>query len=116
MNTGDPMDAEPVGIPRLAVRPGLGIPVPGAAGPEADDYTARTDPPADTSRKSPPANRPPPPKVPPVTESRPSVLSVRVHNADRSRTAAAFLTHLGRDEIETRVLGLLAELGIEAAA
>ncbi|MFG2692478.1 hypothetical protein [Kitasatospora sp. NPDC048407] len=35
-------------IERLAVHPRLGIPVPGGTDPEVDDYTARTDPAADT--------------------------------------------------------------------
>ncbi|WP_443059849.1 hypothetical protein [Streptomyces sp. NBC_00467] len=56
---------------------------------------------------------------------RPSVLFVCVHNAGRSQMAAALLTHFAgaevevrpiRDEIEQRVRGLPAELGITATA
>ncbi|MFC8453091.1 hypothetical protein [Kitasatospora sp. NPDC057223] len=35
-------------IERLSPRPRLGIPVPGGTDPEVDDYTARTDPAADS--------------------------------------------------------------------
>ena len=73
--------------------------------------------------------------------STPSILFVCVHNAGRSQIAAAFLTHLAgervrvrsagsepadqvnpvavrpiRDEIERRIRGLLAELGIPSPA
>lgn len=36
---------------------------------------------------------------------RPSVLFVCVHNAGRSQMAAAFLTHLGGDQVEVRSAG-----------
>ncbi|MGW2369440.1 arsenate reductase ArsC [Streptomyces sp. NPDC001667] len=49
--------------------------------------------------------RPPPRKVPPVSEPKPSVLFVCVHNAGRSQMAAAFLTHLGGDRVEVRSAG-----------
>ncbi|MFD7732185.1 hypothetical protein ACFV6F_17570 [Kitasatospora phosalacinea] len=42
------LDAVEKLIERLAVHPRLGIPVPGGTDPEVDDYTARTDPAADT--------------------------------------------------------------------
>jgi arsenate reductase (thioredoxin) len=40
-----------------------------------------------------------------MNSARPSVLFVRVHNAVRSQTAAAFLTHLAGDRIEVRSAG-----------
>ncbi|MEU5420364.1 arsenate reductase ArsC [Streptomyces sp. NPDC020667] len=49
--------------------------------------------------------RPPPRKVPPVSESKPSVLFVCVHNAGRSQMAAAWLTHLAGDRVEVRSAG-----------
>ncbi|MFJ5927631.1 hypothetical protein ACIQF6_34050 [Kitasatospora sp. NPDC092948] len=42
------LDAVEKLIERLTVHPRLGIPVPGGTDPEVDDYTARTDPAADT--------------------------------------------------------------------
>ncbi|MFD9061851.1 hypothetical protein ACFVZ3_10050 [Kitasatospora purpeofusca] len=42
------LDAVEKLVERLAVHPRLGIPVPGGTAPEVDDYTARTDPAADT--------------------------------------------------------------------
>jgi hypothetical protein len=35
-------------VERLAIHPRLGVPIPGGADPEVDDYTARTEPAADT--------------------------------------------------------------------
>ncbi|MFH8474588.1 arsenate reductase ArsC [Streptomyces sp. NPDC018000] len=40
-----------------------------------------------------------------MSESKPSVLFVCVHNAGRSQMAAAFLTHLSRGRIEVRSAG-----------
>ncbi len=42
------LDAVEKLVERLAVHPRLGIPVPGGTDPEVDDYTARTDPAADS--------------------------------------------------------------------
>ncbi len=42
------LDAVEKLLERLAVHPRLGIPVPGGTDPEVDDYTAGTDPAADT--------------------------------------------------------------------
>ncbi|MFJ7250154.1 hypothetical protein ACIQWA_36720 [Kitasatospora sp. NPDC098652] len=42
------LDAVEKLVERLAIFPRLGIPVPGGTDPEVDDYTARTDPAADT--------------------------------------------------------------------
>ncbi|MFJ4185516.1 hypothetical protein [Kitasatospora sp. NPDC089509] len=42
------LDAVEKLVERLAVLPRLGIPVPGGTDPEVDDYTARTDPAADS--------------------------------------------------------------------
>ncbi|MFE2412300.1 hypothetical protein ACFXDE_28530 [Kitasatospora sp. NPDC059408] len=42
------LDAVEKLVERLALYPRLGIPVPGGTDPEVDDYTARTDPAADT--------------------------------------------------------------------
>jgi len=42
---------------------------------------------------------------PGTSAKRPSVLFVCVHNAGRSQMAAAYLTHLGRGEIEVRSAG-----------
>ncbi|MET8629614.1 hypothetical protein ABZW30_38795 [Kitasatospora sp. NPDC004669] len=42
------LDAVEKLVERLAIHPRLGIPVPGGTDPEVDDYTARTDPAADT--------------------------------------------------------------------
>jgi arsenate reductase len=36
---------------------------------------------------------------------KPSVLFVRVHNADRSQKAAAWLTHLAGDRVDVRSAG-----------
>jgi len=40
-----------------------------------------------------------------MTDSKPSVLFVCVHNAGRSQMAAGFLTHLAGDRIEVRSAG-----------
>jgi len=40
-----------------------------------------------------------------VSEPKPSVLFVCVHNAGRSQMAAAFLTHLAGDRVEVRSAG-----------
>ncbi|SEL97611.1 Protein-tyrosine-phosphatase [Streptacidiphilus jiangxiensis] len=40
-----------------------------------------------------------------MSQSRPSVLFVCVHNAGRSQMAAAFLTHLGQGSVEVRSAG-----------
>ncbi|GGV80979.1 arsenate reductase [Streptomyces gelaticus] len=40
-----------------------------------------------------------------MSESKPSVLFVCVHNAGRSQMAAAFLTHLAEDRVEVRSAG-----------
>ncbi|MFI0743067.1 arsenate reductase ArsC [Streptomyces sp. NPDC021100] len=40
-----------------------------------------------------------------MSESKPSVLFVCVHNAGRSQMGAAFLTHLGGDGVEVRSAG-----------
>jgi arsenate reductase (thioredoxin) len=40
-----------------------------------------------------------------VSESKPSVLFVCVHNAGRSQMAAAFLTHLSEGRVEVRSAG-----------
>ncbi|RKE02957.1 hypothetical protein [Streptomyces sp. TLI_171] len=42
------LDAVEKLVERLAIHPRLGIPVPGGSDPGIDDYTARTDPAADT--------------------------------------------------------------------
>ncbi|MGE7439522.1 hypothetical protein [Kitasatospora sp. NPDC001175] len=42
------LDAVEKLVERLALYPRLGIPVPGGADPEVDDYTARTDPASDS--------------------------------------------------------------------
>ncbi|MDH6107865.1 hypothetical protein P3T36_006324 [Kitasatospora sp. MAP12-15] len=42
------LDAVEKLVERLAIHPRLGIPVPGGTDPEVDDYTARTDPAADS--------------------------------------------------------------------
>ncbi|MFJ2781568.1 hypothetical protein [Kitasatospora sp. NPDC087315] len=44
----DELDAVEKLVERLAIHPRLGIPVPGGTDPEVDDYTARTDPAADS--------------------------------------------------------------------
>ncbi|MFG2396485.1 arsenate reductase ArsC [Streptomyces lydicus] len=65
-----------------------------------------------------------------MTDARkPSVLFVCVHNAGRSQMAAAFLTHLGGDQVEVRSAGsapadtvnpavveAMAEVGIDLSA
>ncbi|MEU6014704.1 arsenate reductase ArsC [Streptomyces sp. NPDC047515] len=64
-----------------------------------------------------------------MSESKPSVLFVCVHNAGRSQMAAAFLTHLGGDRVEVRSAGsapagavnpaavqAMAEVGIDMSA
>ncbi|MGK4583070.1 arsenate reductase ArsC [Kitasatospora sp. HPMI-4] len=64
-----------------------------------------------------------------MSESKPSVLFVCVHNAGRSQMAAAFLTHLGRERVEVRSAGsapadtvnpavvqAMAEVGIDISA
>ncbi|MEU9111071.1 arsenate reductase ArsC [Streptomyces sp. NPDC048483] len=40
-----------------------------------------------------------------MSESKPSVLFVCVHNAGRSQMAAAFLSHLGQGQVEVRSAG-----------
>ncbi|GAB1325674.1 arsenate reductase ArsC [Streptomyces sennicomposti] len=40
-----------------------------------------------------------------MSETKPSVLFVCVHNAGRSQMAAAFLTHLGADQVQVRSAG-----------
>ena len=40
-----------------------------------------------------------------MPDPRPSVLFVCIHNAGRSQMAAAFLTHLGRDQVQVRSAG-----------
>ncbi|MFF7266341.1 arsenate reductase ArsC [Streptomyces sp. NPDC008159] len=63
------------------------------------------------------------------TSATPSVLFVCVHNAGRSQMAAAFLTHLGADQVQVRSAGsapadtvnpavveALAEVGIDISA
>ncbi|MFF4169481.1 arsenate reductase ArsC [Streptomyces sp. NPDC001744] len=40
-----------------------------------------------------------------MSETKPSVLFVCVHNAGRSQMAAAFLTHLGADRVQVRSAG-----------
>ncbi|MFI1257111.1 arsenate reductase ArsC [Streptomyces netropsis] len=40
-----------------------------------------------------------------MSETKPSVLFVCVHNAGRSQMAAAFLSHLGGDHVEVRSAG-----------
>ncbi|MEX2982339.1 arsenate reductase ArsC [Streptomyces sp. C36] len=40
-----------------------------------------------------------------MSETKPSVLFVCVHNAGRSQMGAAFLTHLGGDRVEVRSAG-----------
>ncbi|MFD5610555.1 hypothetical protein [Kitasatospora sp. NPDC127060] len=44
----DELDVVEKLVERLSAHPRLGIPVPGGADPEVDDYTARTDPAAVT--------------------------------------------------------------------
>ncbi|MFJ6215720.1 arsenate reductase ArsC [Streptomyces sp. NPDC092296] len=64
-----------------------------------------------------------------MSESKPSVLFVCVHNAGRSQMAAAFLTRLGQGRVEVRSAGsapadtvnpavvqAMAEVGIDIAA
>jgi arsenate reductase (thioredoxin) len=64
-----------------------------------------------------------------VSESKPSVLFVCVHNAGRSQMAAAFLTHLSQGRVEVRSAGsapadavnpaavqAMAEVGIDLSA
>jgi protein-tyrosine-phosphatase len=64
-----------------------------------------------------------------VSEAKPSVLFVCVHNAGRSQMAAAFLTHLAEGGIEVRsagsapadqvnpaVVAAMAEVGIDVSA
>ncbi|MDT0492762.1 arsenate reductase ArsC [Streptomyces griseus] len=64
-----------------------------------------------------------------MSEPRPSVLFVCVHNAGRSQMAAAFLAHLSRGEVEVRSAGsapadavnpaavrVMAEVGIDLSA
>ncbi|GAA2991339.1 arsenate reductase ArsC [Streptomyces lactacystinicus] len=64
-----------------------------------------------------------------MSESKPSVLFVCVHNAGRSQMAAAFLTRLGGDRVEVRSAGsapadsvnpaavrAMAEVGIDLSA
>ena len=64
-----------------------------------------------------------------MTETRPTVLFVCVHNAGRSQMAAAFLSHLSAGEVEVRSAGsapadqvnpaavqAMAEVGIDIAA
>jgi arsenate reductase len=51
-------------------------------------------------------DRTPRPEGPdPMTDTKPSVLFVCVHNAGRSQMAAGFLTHLAGDRIEVRSAG-----------
>lgn len=64
-----------------------------------------------------------------MSESKPSVLFVCVHNAGRSQMAAAFLSHVGQGRVEVRsagsapadsvnpaVIEAMAEAGIDIAA
>ncbi|MFI6062894.1 arsenate reductase ArsC [Streptomyces sp. NPDC051286] len=64
-----------------------------------------------------------------MSETKPSVLFVCVHNAGRSQMAAAFLTHLAGDPVEVRSAGsapadavnqaavqAMAEVGIDMSA
>ena len=64
-----------------------------------------------------------------MSESKPSVLFVCVHNAGRSQMAAAFLSHVGQGRVEVRSAGsapaetvnpavveAMAEAGIDIAA
>ncbi|MFI7102431.1 arsenate reductase ArsC [Streptomyces sp. NPDC050161] len=64
-----------------------------------------------------------------MSESKPSVLFVCVHNAGRSQMAAAFLTHLSEGRVEVRSAGsvpadtvnpaaveAMAEIGIDVSA
>ncbi|MGA5699843.1 arsenate reductase ArsC [Peterkaempfera bronchialis] len=64
-----------------------------------------------------------------MSESKPSVLFVCVHNAGRSQMAAAFLTHLSEGRVEVRSAGsapadavnpaavqVMAEVGIDMSA
>ncbi|MFJ2776710.1 MULTISPECIES: arsenate reductase ArsC [unclassified Kitasatospora] len=64
-----------------------------------------------------------------MSESRPSVLFVCVHNAGRSQMAAAFLTHRAGDRVEVRsagsapaatvnpaVVAAMAEVGVDISA
>ncbi|MEV4432230.1 arsenate reductase ArsC [Streptomyces sp. NPDC049555] len=64
-----------------------------------------------------------------MSETKPSVLFVCVHNAGRSQMGAAFLTHLGGDRVEVRSAGsapaetvnpavveAMAEVGIDISA
>ncbi|MEU0133085.1 arsenate reductase ArsC [Streptomyces sp. NPDC006296] len=64
-----------------------------------------------------------------MSETKPSVLFVCVHNAGRSQMAAAFLTHLSQGRVEVRSAGsapaaslnpvavaAMAELGIDLSA
>ncbi|MEV0847675.1 arsenate reductase ArsC [Streptomyces sp. NPDC049954] len=64
-----------------------------------------------------------------MSETRPSVLFVCVHNAGRSQMAAAFLTHLSQGEVEVRSAGsapaddvnpaavqAMAEIGVDLSA
>ncbi|GAA2326328.1 arsenate reductase ArsC [Streptomyces cuspidosporus] len=64
-----------------------------------------------------------------MSETKPSVLFVCVHNAGRSQMAAAFLTHLSKGKVEARSAGstpadavnpaavrAMAEIGIDMSA
>ncbi|MFF2746981.1 arsenate reductase ArsC [Kitasatospora sp. NPDC058048] len=50
-----------------------------------------------------------------MSESKPSVLFVCVHNAGRSQMAAAFLTRLGGDRVEVRSAGSAPADGVNPA-
>ncbi|MFJ7999206.1 arsenate reductase ArsC [Streptomyces sp. NPDC096310] len=51
-----------------------------------------------------------------MSESRPSVLFVCVHNAGRSQMAAAFLTHLSEGRVEVRSAGSVPADAVNPAA
>ena len=51
-----------------------------------------------------------------MSESKPSVLFVCVHNAGRSQMAAAFLTHLSEGRVEVRSAGSVPAAAVNPAA
>lgn len=51
-----------------------------------------------------------------MSEPKPSVLFVCVHNAGRSQMAAAFLTHLGGERVEVRSAGSAPANGLNPVA